>query len=232
MNFSNNLNFCLKKNSYNNENLSKTIRLITDDLEERYGSISVRVLLHDKELRICYLVDQLGISRLFAITFFSSKGHSAELTTIDQEIKSGKPIGKTLRKHNCLLYRNIIEKLITEIPEWMKKPFANERSYAKGQLSELFVKHKNSSIEAYGIITEIYCPDFKPLTNNEISHLQNVLSKDKYSKSSLKSLNNAYKPYYYTNEKCSNALLISPIENILLKEQIYKILNNPMSNIN
>ena len=48
-------------------------RLHTDVLEERYGPISSRVLVHNDKIRRAHLIDQKGISRTYAITFLSNK---------------------------------------------------------------------------------------------------------------------------------------------------------------
>ena len=196
MNLSDKLKCYLERDIYKNNCFSKTIRLTTDDLEERYGPISVRVLRHDNKVRECHLVDRLGISRTFAVTFFGSDSRSSELTIIDQEIKFGNPIGKTLRKHKYSICKNVFEVLIIEIPDWLKIAFRDKRSYAKGKMSEILIHRENASIEVYGIIAEIYCPDFEPTESIEVEHIQEM--------------------------PCS--LLISNKEIILLKELFYKIL--------
>lgn len=196
MNLSDKLKCSLERNPFKRDSFSKTFRLTTDDLEGRFGPISARVLRHDNEVRECHLVDRLGISRMFAVTFFGSDRRSAELTIIDQEIKFGNPIGKTLRKHKYLINKNVFEVLVIELPEWLKIAFQDKRSYAKGQVSEILIRHENAPIEVYGIIAEIYCPDFEPIESIEVNHIQEL--------------------------PCS--LLISNKEIVLLKEQLYKIL--------
>lgn len=186
----------LKKNPYKKGSFLKAVRLTTDDLEEKYGPISARVLKHDNMVRVCHLVDRLGISRTFAVTFLDSEGRSAELSIIDQEIKLGNPIGKTFRKHQYSIYKNVIEVFVIELPEWLKIAFQDKRSYAEVQISEILIHRENASIGVYGIIAEIYCPDFKPTESIEVEHIQ----------------------------KMPRSLLISSKKIISLKEQLYKIL--------
>ncbi|MFH1802380.1 MAG: hypothetical protein ABH864_02915 [archaeon] len=63
-------------------------RLHTDVLEEKYGPIHSKVLVHDEKVRLSHLVDKKGISRTFAITFFQGP-FDKNIKRINEEIKKG-----------------------------------------------------------------------------------------------------------------------------------------------
>ncbi|MFA6421936.1 MAG: hypothetical protein WCV92_00830 [Candidatus Buchananbacteria bacterium] len=145
-------------------------KLHTDILEQKYGPIHAVVLRHDRALknkkktertREARLVDKNNILRTYALTFLTYDTNNKELVKIDDEIRQGGLIGKVFRKHGYIIKKNVIDVFIAPIPLWMKKDFAVKVKRAKYRMSEFYAKKKNLSPVIYGIVLEIYSPDFK-----------------------------------------------------------------------
>ncbi|OHA58240.1 MAG: hypothetical protein A2571_03210 [Candidatus Vogelbacteria bacterium RIFOXYD1_FULL_44_32] len=144
-----------------------TEKLHTDVLEEKYGPVRAEVLRHDNEIREVHIVDESGVSRTYALTFLTFDKNNKEIAEIDQEIKNGGLIGKTFRDHGYEIRKNVIHVYTVELPDWLKSRFENESNEAKARLSEFYAKKKDESPLIYGIVTEIYSPDFRePEINN------------------------------------------------------------------
>lgn len=148
-----------------------TEKLHTDVLEEKYGPISSRVLKHTDSIREALLVDSNGVARTYAITFFNG-GFSGEVAAIHAEIKAGKPIGKAFRERGYIVRKNVLDVFIISIPAWLKKEFKVSSSKAKARLSEFYAKKAGESPIIYGIVTEIYTPDFRKAVVNRVDSAQ------------------------------------------------------------
>jgi len=90
-------------------------RLHTDVLEEKYGKINSKILVHNERLRLAHLVDSKGISRTFAITLLLDDW-TDDIKKINSEIKKGEPIGKAFRKHEYAIRKNVLEVYKIKIP--------------------------------------------------------------------------------------------------------------------
>ncbi len=142
-------------------------RLHTDVLEDKYGPISAKVVRHDNQIREVHLVDHEGISRTYAITFFPNSRFPEEVQNINEEIKSGTPIGKAFRNHGYEIRKNVIDVLTVDIPTRLKEEFHTEETTAKARLSEFYAKKGNEPALIYGTVAEIYSPDFRePVINS------------------------------------------------------------------
>jgi hypothetical protein len=146
-------------------------RLHTDVLEEKYGKITAKVIRHDKILREAHLIDKKGISRTYAITFFT-ENKCKKIKAIDDEIKNSKPIGKAFREHGFQIKKNVIDVFIIKLPTWLKKSFNTKEKYAKARLSEFYAKNKDNPPIIYGTVVEIYSPDFRIPVINKIDTAQ------------------------------------------------------------
>ena len=165
-------------------------KLHTDILEEKYGPISAKVLGHDNRIRESHLVDAKGISRTFALTFFPKGKKGSKITAIDSEIRSGKPIGKTFREHGFEIRKNVIHVFVLELPDWLRKAFMHKSRYAKARLSEFYAKNAEAQPIIYGTVLEVYSPDFRPPSINEIDMRQvnaptELLEKNGFSKKEI-----------------------------------------------
>lgn len=206
-------------------------KLHTDVLEEKYGKISSKVLLHNKELRISHLVDSKKISRTFAITLFTEK-LPKEIQKINTEIKKGIPIGKAFREHKYAIRKNVLEVYKIKIPKWLKKKFKVKENYAKSRLSEFYAKRKEKFPSIYGIVIEIYSPDFRKPKINKIdlaqeSALTKSLEKQGFSKEEIWKRIGRENNYEDEKKKFNLAKKESNRLEKSIKEKINNILNFP-----
>ncbi len=146
-------------------------RLHTDVLEEKYGSINSKIIEHDDKIRKAHLIDGRRISRTFAITFLEEFS-SEEIKRINDEIKNGKPIGKCFREHEYAIRKNVLEVYRIKIPLWLQEEFQTKETFAKARLSEFYAKKRGDAPIIYGIVVEIYSPDFRSSKINKIDKAQ------------------------------------------------------------
>lgn len=146
-----------------------TEKLHTDILEQKYGPIHADVIRHDnvremeigeERIREARLVDESNILRTYALTFLTYDKNNVELAQIDDEIREGGLIGQTFRNHGYTVKKNVIDVFIMDIPEWMQADFQVPDTRAKSRLTEFFAKKETTSV-IYGVVLEIYSPDFK-----------------------------------------------------------------------
>lgn len=164
-------------------------KLHTDILEERYGPIHAKVLRHDSKIRKSLLIDSKGIARTYALTFLQD-WHNEEIKKINEQIKSGEAIGVAFRVKGYSIRKNVLDVFIIKLPKWLKDAFCTKEDYAKARISEFYAKKKNGQPVIYGIVTEIYTPDFrKPLIRiadkGQISALTECLEKQGFSKNEI-----------------------------------------------
>jgi hypothetical protein len=146
-------------------------KLHTDVLEEKYGKIHAEVLKHNSKIRESLLVDSKGIARTYALTFFENLKNK-EIEKINEEIKKGGAIGKTFRKKKYSIRKNVLDVFIIKLPSWLRKSFNTKENYAKARLSEFYAKKSGKIPIIYGIVTEVYTPDFRKPKINETDKLQ------------------------------------------------------------
>ena len=143
-------------------------KLHTDVLEEKYGPIHAEVLRHDDQIREAHLVDEKGVSRTYALTFLTYDHNDKEISDINDEIKAGGSIGKTFREHGYEVRKNVISVYVVDLPEELREKFATEGDKAKARLSEFYACKEGGTPIIYGVVTEIYSPDFRPAEVNDM----------------------------------------------------------------
>lgn len=145
-------------------------KLHTDILEERYGPIHAEVLRHDnvreakpgvERIREARLADENNILRTYALTFLTYDRGNEEISGIDDQIRNGGMIGKVFRDNGFVVKKNVVDVFILDIPDWMKKDFGTEIGQAKARLTEFYAKKENTAPLVYGIVLEVYSPDFR-----------------------------------------------------------------------
>lgn len=142
-------------------------KLHADILEEKYGPIHAEVLRHDDSIRESHLKDEKGVSRTYALTFFPDK-LAEDITPIDQEIRSGGLIGKTFRDHGYEIRKNVLDVFVLRLPKWLKRDFATDDKSAKARVTEFYAKKEGLPPVIYGMVLEVYSPDFKEAEINEV----------------------------------------------------------------
>ena len=152
-------------------------RLHTDVLEKKYGKISSKVIEHNNKLRISHLIDKKNISRTYAITFFDYR-LSSKLKKINKEIQKGNPIGKEFRKQGYKIRKNVVDVFLVKLSKNLQKRFKTKQKLAKTRLSEFYTSKNGENPEIYGIVAEIYSPNFRFPKINSIDLAQiNPLTK-------------------------------------------------------
>lgn len=138
-----------------------TGRLHTEVLQDIYGPISVKVLKDDNLTREVLLKDKQSIARTYALTIKNDEwACNKEMRTVNAAIRSGEAIGKSFKTNGFSICKNIIDVYLVNLPEWLQRAFAHNSQMAKARISEFLVK-KGQLIFNYGLITEIYSPDFR-----------------------------------------------------------------------
>ena len=132
-------------------------RLQTDKLEKDYGPIRAQVLRHSKHIREVFLVDQKGIKREYAMTFFPEKPDK-DLAVINRKIKNGGLIGKTFRDNGYDIIKRKKKNFTVELSMWLKKSFETNKISTKASFYEFCVKKGSGALNIYGTILEIYNP--------------------------------------------------------------------------
>ena len=155
-------------------------RLHTDVLEDKYGPISAKVIKHTKFIRESHLIDDEGISRTYALTFLTPRLWTDKIKKINNKIKAGGAIGKEFRKEGYSIRKNVIDVWVMEVPYWLKKKFNHKGSHAKARLSEFYAKAKGKPV-IYGVVVEIYSPDFRPPLVNKYDIVQINPSTEEFS---------------------------------------------------
>ena len=143
-----------------------TGRLHTEVLQDVYGRISIQVLHDDNLTREVLLVDQQNITRTYALTIKNTEwARNKEMQVVNSAIRTGEAIGKAFKVNGFSICKNIIDVYVVNLPKWLQDAFAHNSAIAKARISEFLVK-KNQFIFNYGLITEIYSPDFRNATLN------------------------------------------------------------------
>lgn len=145
-------------------------KLHTDVLEQKYGPIHAEVLRHDnvreikkgaERIREVRLVDEDNILRTYALTFLTYDKSNAEIANIDDEIRGGGLIGQTFRKYGYTIKKNVIDVFIMPITSKMSEDFKVVAAEAKARLTEFYAKKTDTTPTIYGIVLEVYSPNFK-----------------------------------------------------------------------
>lgn len=143
--------------------------LHTETLQKKYGPMHAVVLRHDEaslkdkdkeRIREALLVDGTGITRTYALVFLDNNHAQKELSEIDKEIRAGGMIGETFRTRGYEAKRNVIDHLALPLPPWMQNHFDTQSEQAVAKILEFYVRKEESIPARYGIILEIYSPDF------------------------------------------------------------------------
>jgi hypothetical protein len=143
------------------EHFPQKDRLHSDVLEDKYGSIHSEVIEHGDSSRESLLVDENGVARTYALTFFPDHWENDDIPSINKGIKSGGMIGKTFRENGYAIRKNVIDVFIIDLPDWLKNKFDNKGEHAKARISEFYAKQDGQTPVIYGYVLEVYTPDFR-----------------------------------------------------------------------
>ncbi len=144
-----------------------TTQLHTDVLRRLYSDVTVRIESQTDDVRKVHLVDQLGISRTYAVTRFHPQNWTEEVARIAAEIERGSSIGETFRSHGYNIHKTPICTVRVGISARLQRNFAATRSAGILHQYIFGVSKDGGSVINFATITEIYPPD-----------LSDVLEKD------------------------------------------------------
>lgn len=182
--------FTMSSKDLQKEHFPLIERLHTDVLEEKYGKVHVDVIRHSDDERIVHILDSSNTSRTLAVTFFPVQWDDSFIETINGEIRSGQAIGKTFRKHSYGIRKNVLTVDTVRLPKSLRKSFHSPSRRAKIRLSEFYAKKRSHPPVVYGIVAEIYSPDFRPpkinaFDRSQISALSEYLEEGGISKNEI-----------------------------------------------
>lgn len=142
--------------------------LHTDALELRYGLVHAQLREHSQTRRVIDIVDSEGVSRTHAVTWFPQlNGVNDVLADARKDIARGALVGKTIKAYGFSVSKPEILKGITILPVWLKQRFACEETQAFFCIYQ-FVACKEEVNSLYGVVCEIYSPDFMPVKKHKL----------------------------------------------------------------
>ena len=154
------------------EPYSFSAKLHIEMLQEKYGKISVQVLCDDYHKREVLLMDSDHIARTYAFTLKKDEWkQNKEICAVNEMIKEGWGIGKAFKGRGFDIQKNVLDVYIIKLPKWLQEAFDTEIKTAKARITEFMVRKENA-IYNYGIITEIYSPDFRKPRINDVDKAQ------------------------------------------------------------
>jgi len=137
--------------------------LHTSGLRDKYGDVSAEVHQHNQERRVIDIIDKQKISRTHAITWFPQIDPEQDiLSKARAEIKAGALIGETIKKHGFKIKKPELAKGVIEIPSWLSQKFDVPEKKAQYSIYQ-FIAYSNGTATLYGVVCEIYSPDYLPL---------------------------------------------------------------------
>jgi hypothetical protein len=213
------------------ENFNLTKKLHTDVLEQNYGPIHAEVIKHDDQIREVHMLDKDDISRTYALTFFTFDKNNKEVSEINEKIKNGGLIGKTFREYGYEVRKNVISVFTAELSDLLKEKMKTEEAEAKVRLSEFYAKKENEEPFIYGIVSEIYSPDFRPALVTKDDELQDnpitvAMEKAGITKSEIWDRLGSDNDFSDLKEKFEQAKGLAVEEENLLKDKVKEYIKN------
>ncbi|MFC1632654.1 hypothetical protein ACFL1U_00730 [Patescibacteria group bacterium] len=138
---------------------TKRGELSTDQIEKRFGEVTIELIKHAK-VREIYLLDQQKRSLAYAITFFRFDKNNAEVARAHNIIKNGGMIGKTLREAGFVPERHLLWTGKVRLPKWLSNKFETPDEKAATQLLEFWITNKVGQRTLYAVIMEVLNPKY------------------------------------------------------------------------
>ena len=147
-------------------------RLHVDVLREKYGRIDVQVLYDEGDKRAVLLMDKDHIARTYAITLKSADSRNEPgIREVNDAIRSGGGIGTAFKDFGFDIQKNVLDVYVVQLPTWLQETFRTDRKTAKARITEFMAK-KGRAVYHYGIVIEIYSPDFRKPRINDADRAQ------------------------------------------------------------
>jgi len=148
--------------------------LHTSALEKLFGTIKMRIVNQNPNIRIIKLNDSKNISRTLGIVkFFDVKGKA--LINAHQKILAGGVLGKTLFNSSIDFDKKFIGSVQVNLPEWLKEDFKSEYNEGLGFYSKIKVANhsKKENKILYSELIEIIPMELKYAFEDKICPLEN-----------------------------------------------------------
>jgi hypothetical protein len=133
-------------------------QLHTDRLEARFGPVRAQIHEHTDSRRVIDIVDETGVSRTHAVTWFDNPNPVGMLAPAREKIRNGALLGKTIRDEGYDIEKAVLEEGIVEIPGWLADRFFTDADETEYKVYK-FICHDGEHSETFGIVCELYSPE-------------------------------------------------------------------------
>lgn len=149
--------------------------LHTSTLEKLFGSINLRIIRQDKDVRIVQLNDENGISRTLGIVKFFNIENDL-LVEVHKKILEGGLLGKTLFDSNIDFDKKFIGTLQVKLPQWLKNDFDTEQDSSFAIISKISIYNNRLSNDKllYSELIEIIPPELTDVFIDKTKQLENI----------------------------------------------------------
>ncbi len=149
--------------------------LHTSTLEKLFGSINLRIIRQDEDVRIVQLNDENGISRTLGIVKFFNVENDL-LVEVHEKILEGGLLGKTLFDSNINFDKKFIGTLQVKLPQWLKNDFDTEQDSSFAIISKISIYNDRLSNDKllYSELIEIIPPELTDIFIDKTKQLENI----------------------------------------------------------
>ena len=149
--------------------------LHTSTLEKLFGSIDLRIIRQDDDVRIVQLNDKKGISRTLGVVKFFNVDNDL-LVEVHKRILDGGLLGKTLFDSNVDFDKEFIGTLQVKLPKWLKEDFKTEQDSCFAIFSKISINTNIISKDKilYSELIEIIPPELTTMFVDKTKQLNNL----------------------------------------------------------
>jgi len=149
--------------------------LHTSTLEKLFGSIDLRIIRQDEDVRIVQLNDENGISRTLGIVKFFNIENDL-LVEAHEKILKGGLLGKTLFDSNIDFDKKLIGTLQVKLPQWLKNDFNTEQDSGFAIISKISINNDRLSNDKllYSELIEIIPPELTDVFIDKTKQLEDI----------------------------------------------------------
>lgn len=141
--------------------------LHTDILKRLYSQVTVAVESQSDNVRKSHLLDELGISRTYAITHFHPLNWTDKVAQIAAEIRQGKSIGETFQRHGYNIHKKPVCAIKVGLSKQLRERMATTRAIGALYQYVLSVAKGTDSPLYFATITEVYPADLSEVLERE-----------------------------------------------------------------
>ena len=117
--------------------------------------------------REAFTVGKNGKRRIYSITSLTNEWISdEEMISIDQAISSGENLHEVFVRNGYSVRKNVLDVYVISLSHQLTTKFETTQIFAKAQNAEYIVR-KEDKIYCYGIVRQVYSPEFWPASLND-----------------------------------------------------------------